>query len=163
MQTKIRLARPEDAEAAAGLMAQLAEFGHNPVAAGVGDRFRRMVAAPNQAIFVAEDGNGHAVGLLSITRRTTLWHESALIEELVVDHDARGQGAGRALIQAALDWARAAGCAELEVGAVPHNADALAFYRRLGFESIAILLEHEFDEGGRKGAGEGEGGTWATP
>ncbi len=87
------------------------------------------------------------VGLLTISRRWTLWHAGpcALIEELVVDEKARGRGVGRALIQAALDWARSQGCSEVEVSTEQDNTDAQNFYRRLGFESVTLLLEYEFD------------------
>ena len=145
MQVKIRSARPGDAPAAAGLMAQLADHARGHIDPGVEDRFRAMLKLPGYAIFVAEDRGGQAVGLLTTSQRWTLWHAGpcALIEELVVDKGARRQGIGRALIQAALDWARGQGCSEVEVSTEPDNTDARAFYRRLGFKSEALLLEYE--------------------
>jgi ribosomal protein S18 acetylase RimI-like enzyme len=147
MQVEIRAATALDAPAAVGLMAQLAEFGHGQVDPGVEERFRRMIESPQYAIFVAEASQGQVVGLLSMSQRWTLWHTGpcALIEELVVDEGARRQGIGRALIQAALDWARAQGCSEVELSTEPDNRQAQAFYRRLGFESTALLLEYEID------------------
>jgi ribosomal protein S18 acetylase RimI-like enzyme len=114
---------------------------------GVEVRFRTMIEAPQHTIFVAEAGQGRVVGLLTMSQRWTLWHTGpcALIEELVVDEGARRQGIGRALIQAALDWAKAQGCSEVELSTEPDNLKAQAFYRRLGFESIALLLEYELD------------------
>jgi GNAT superfamily N-acetyltransferase len=128
-------------------MAQLAEHAHGHVDPGVEDRFRAMVELPEYAIFVAQDENDQVIGLLSASQRWTLWHAGpcALIEELVVDADARRQGVGHALIQAALEWARGQGCSEVEVSTERDNADAQAFYRRLGFESEALLLEYELD------------------
>jgi ribosomal protein S18 acetylase RimI-like enzyme len=145
MQVKIRSARPGDAPAAAGLMAQLADQTRGHIDSGVEDRLRAMLELPQYAIFVAEDRGGQAVGLLTASQRWTLWHAGpcALIEELVVDEAARRQGIGRALIQAALDWAKVQGCSEVEVSTEPDNAHAQAFYRRLGFESEALLLEYE--------------------
>jgi GNAT superfamily N-acetyltransferase len=106
-----------------------------------------MLNLPQCALFVAEDDAGRVVGMLTISHRWTLWHRGpcALIEELVVDEEARGQGLGRALIQAAIDWAQAEGCSEIEVSTEEDNADAQAFYRRLGFDSVALLLEYEMD------------------
>jgi ribosomal protein S18 acetylase RimI-like enzyme len=146
MQTQIRPATANDAPAAVGLMAQLAEYGHGQVDSGVEDRFRAMLDLPGHTIFVAEDGGRQVVGLLTVSHRWTLWHTGpcALIEELVVDEGARGQGLGRALIQAALDWAMAQGCSEVEVSTELDNTAAQAFYRRLGFASEALLLEYEF-------------------
>jgi ribosomal protein S18 acetylase RimI-like enzyme len=128
-------------------MAQLGEFGHGQVDPGVEERLRTMIESPQYAILVAEAGQGQVVGLLTMSQRWTLWHAGpcALIEELVVDEGARRQGIGRALIQAALDWARAQGCSEVELSTEPDNLKAQAFYRRLGFESTALLLEYEMD------------------
>jgi ribosomal protein S18 acetylase RimI-like enzyme len=146
MQVKIRPAVERDAPAAVGLMAQLNEFGHGQVDAGVEDRLRAMLNLPTHAIFVAEGGNGQVAGLLTVSQRWTLWHAGpcALIGELVVDEGARGQGVGRALIQAALDWAKSEGCSEVEVSTELGNTAAQSFYRRLGFTSEALLLEYEF-------------------
>lgn len=147
MPTQIRPAIVSDAPAAVGLLAQLNEFGHGQVDAGVEDRFRAMLDLPQHAIFVAQDDRGQIVGLLTVSQRWTLWHTGpcALIEELVVDEGVRGQGVGRALIQAAIEWARAQACSEVEVSTEMDNTAAQAFYRRLGFESEALLLEIEFD------------------
>ena len=147
MPTQIRSATVSDAPAAIGLMAQLNEFGHGQVDAGVEDRFRAMLNLPQYAIFVAQDEQGKIVGLLTASHRWTLWHMGpcAIIEELVVDEAARGQGAGRALIQAALEWAKAQACSEVEVSTEMDNSAAQAFYRRLGFESEALLLEYELN------------------
>jgi len=147
MQAKIRPAKPDDALAVVRLMAQLAAHARGHIDAGVEDRFRAMLKRPQYAVFVAEDDEGNAIGLLTASRRWTLWHAGpcALIEELVVDEHARRQGLGRALIQAALDWAEAQGCSEVEVSTEQDNSAARAFYRRLGFENAALLLEREFD------------------
>ena len=146
-QAYIRPATADDAPAAIGLMVQLNEFAHGQIDAGVEDRFRAMLNLPQYAIFVAEDDQGQIVGLLTASLRWTLWHMGpcAIIEELVVDEATRGQGAGRALIQAAIEWARAHSCSEVEVSTEMDNTAAQAFYRRLGFESEALLLEFEFD------------------
>ena len=147
MQTIVRPAIPSDAPAAGGLMAQLAEHTRGHIDAGVQDRFRAMIGLPQYAIFVAEDEVGQVIGLLSASQRWTLWHTGpcALIEELVVDERARRQGVGQALIQAVLDWARDRGCSEIEVSTDSDNMDAQAFYRRLGFENEALLLEYELN------------------
>jgi ribosomal protein S18 acetylase RimI-like enzyme len=102
---------------------------------------------PQYAILVAEKEGERVIGLLSASQRWTLWHAGpcALIEELVVDEDARRRGVGRALVEAAVEWARAQGCSEVEVSTDPDNASAQAFYQRLGFESEALLLEYELD------------------
>ncbi len=148
MQVKIRSATEQDAPAAARLMTQLAEQTRGDIDPGVEDRLQVMIELPQYAIFAVEDEKGQVVGLLSASQRWTLWHTGpcALIEELVVDEGARRQGIGRALIQAALDWARDQGCSEVEVSTDHDNTGARAFYKRLGFESEALLLEYELGE-----------------
>jgi ribosomal protein S18 acetylase RimI-like enzyme len=147
VQMRIRPATADDAPAAVGLMTQLNEFAHGQVDAGVEDRFRAMLNLPQYAIFVAQDERGQIVGLLTASHRWTLWHTGpcATIEELVVDEAARGQGAGRSLIQAAIEWAKAQACSEVEVSTGMDNTAAQVFYRRLGFESKALLLEYELN------------------
>ena len=146
-QTHIRPAAAGDAPAVIGLMAQLNEVVHGQVDAGMEDRLRAMLNLPQYAIFVAEDEQGQIVGLLTASHRWTLWHMGpcAIIEELVVDEAARGQGAGRALVQAAIEWAKAQACSEVEVSTGMDNTAAQALYRRLGFESEALLLEYELN------------------
>ncbi len=147
MQTQIRPATADDAPAAIGLLVQLNEIVHGQIDAGVEERLRAMLTLPQYAIFVAQDEQGRIVGLLTASQRWTLWHMGpcAIIEELVVDEAARGQGAGRALIQAAIEWAKAQACSEVEVSTGMDNTAAQALYRRLGFGDEALLLEYELN------------------
>jgi len=48
--------------------------------------------------------------------------------------EGRGRGVGDALVQAVIDWARAAGFAELRLDVGDHNAPAIALYARKGFQ-----------------------------
>ena len=45
----------------------------------------------------------------------------------------RRHGIGAALVRGVIDWARAAGFRRLELGVTISNAEAMAFYRDLGF------------------------------
>ncbi len=148
MPTKVRPATLTDASAAVGLMGQLSESGHGQVDPGVEDRFRAVLELPQYAIFVAEDDAGQVVGLLSMSHRWTLWHAGpcAMIEELVVDEGVRRQGIGSALIRAALEWAKAQECSEVEISTDQDNVKAQSLYQRMGFENVALLLEYEMEE-----------------
>jgi GNAT superfamily N-acetyltransferase len=97
---------------------------------------------------MAEDDAGQVMGLLLLSHRPTLWHSgpSALIEDIVVDERARGQGVGRALIEAGLGWARSHGCSEMEVTTEEENGASQAFFQSLGFEGAGLLLEREFED-----------------
>lgn len=60
----------------------------------------------------------------------------------MVEAQARGRGVARALGEAALDFARAAGFRSMQFNAVVEsNANAVALWRKLGFEIIGTVPE----------------------
>jgi ribosomal protein S18 acetylase RimI-like enzyme len=67
-----------------------------------------------------------------------------MIETLVVAEEARGQGAGAALLKEVLRRGGAAGWAEVSVSTMADNQTALALYRRMGMTDEAVLLERHF-------------------
>ena len=52
---------------------------------------------------------------------------------MAVARDWRGRGVGSALLEAAVDWARARGLHKLSLSVFPHNDAAIALYRKHGF------------------------------
>ena len=54
----------------------------------------------------------------------------------------RRRGIGRALLQAAADWAREAGVTKLELHVFPHNEPALALYEDFGFVKEGYRRRH---------------------
>jgi GNAT superfamily N-acetyltransferase len=52
------------------------------------------------------------------------------VEDLAVDPDQRSQGLGKALLDAAKDWARERGASHLELDSATTRADAHRFYER---------------------------------
>ena len=60
----------------------------------------------------------------------------------MVAFDARRQGVGRALLQAAVDWAREAGVRKLELHVFPWNEAAMALYGAFGFEREGYRKRH---------------------
>ncbi|WP_461865111.1 GNAT family N-acetyltransferase [Thermococcus sp.] len=63
------------------------------------------------------------------------------MDELVVSGEHRGEGIGRKLIEAAVELCRELGCVEVEVSTEIGNLKAREFYRSMGFEETAVLLE----------------------
>jgi len=144
---RIRRATPEDEAAVAGLMEQLGAAVHGGVAARLKARFAQMLTLDRHALWVAEE-EGQVLGLVTASVRPTLYHSgpSVLIDELVVDASARGQGVGRALIAGVVIWASEQGASEVEVSTAMDNQAAQAFYQQCGFKAQAVLLELELDE-----------------
>lgn len=142
---EIRLAQPQDAPAVVRLMKQLEAFAHGEVGPGLEGRFKYMLTLTHCHVCVAEDDE-QVIALISASVRPTLWHPGpvAMIDELIVDHNAQGQGVGRALIDAVVDWARKRGASEIEVSTEKDNEAAQAFYRRHGFDHESVLLEMEW-------------------
>jgi RimJ/RimL family protein N-acetyltransferase len=54
----------------------------------------------------------------------------------------RGQGVGTALLQACIDWARAAGAYKVTLAVFPHNVAGLALYCKHGFVEEGRLVRH---------------------
>ena len=128
----VRPAADDDSEAIAGLLAQL---GYPARPAQVAGRLARMLAEPGQSVLVATD-EGRVVGLATVIVRHVLVDDApfARLAALVVEDGHRGRGVGRALVAAAEEIARAAGCSAIEVTSGDHRPAAHRFYRGLGFE-----------------------------
>jgi ribosomal protein S18 acetylase RimI-like enzyme len=109
---------------------------------------REMVELPGLYFNLVATVEGSVVGFVSVLFYKTLFHRggTALINELVIDRDWRGQGLGRALIQAVIAEAKSRGIDEVEVSTEQTNHAALRFYRRCGFDEEYVLLGMEFDE-----------------
>jgi GNAT superfamily N-acetyltransferase len=70
----------------------------------------------------------------NLTHRARPW---AIVENLVVDEAARGQGAGRALIDEIVARAERARCYMIQLLSLNHRTAASAFYRHHGFQPVA--------------------------
>lgn len=93
---------------------------------------------PDGALVVAEAG-GRIVGTVALR---PLGGGMAEMKRLYVTPEARGMGAGRALAEAALGRARAAGHARVVLDTVGASmATAEALYRRMGFAPIPAYTD----------------------
>jgi GNAT superfamily N-acetyltransferase len=99
-----------------------------------------LLASSTGHIAIARDTNSHAVGMATVQLviSTAEGAPSAWIEDVVVREDFRGQGLGRALLDAALDWARNQGAVRAQLLADLDNAPALAFYDRVGWRPTRL-------------------------
>jgi RimJ/RimL family protein N-acetyltransferase len=112
---------------------------------GAGDERRYLKALrryPHAAVFVAELEDGRLVGRLSVGRDPHPASSHVADVGLMVAADARRQGVGTALMDAAVEWAREAGVRKLELHVFPWNEAAISLYERFGFEREGYRWQH---------------------
>jgi putative acetyltransferase len=112
----------------------------------VGDERRYLKAVrryPHAAVYVAErDEDGAIIGRLSLARDTHPASAHVADLGLMVAADARRQGVGWALLEAAVEWSRSAGIRKLELHVFPWNEPAIRLYERFGFEREGERRSH---------------------
>lgn len=149
----IREARKRDAVAVARLLHDFnLEYDEpSPGVEWVAARLEGLLEAGEVVVLVAEgagpavgegggdDGGGgrtdDPVGLALLRFRPGLWSEGAEahLQELYVVPARRGQGFGRALLEAAMATARTAGAATLDLNTTPEDRAAIGLYESAGF------------------------------
>jgi len=111
----------------------------------VGDERRYLRAIrryPHAAVFVAEAEDGEIVGRLSIARDQHPASRHVADLGLMVAASHRRQGIGRALLEAADDWAREHDVRKLELHVFAHNERAIRLYEQFGFEREGFRKGH---------------------
>jgi ribosomal protein S18 acetylase RimI-like enzyme len=130
-----RRATPEDADAIGRLLHDFnREYGDpTPEPAELAGRIRVLLAT-DTAVLLAGDGPD---GLAVLRFRQAIW--SAALEcylaELYVVPDRRGRGLGRALMEAAIEAARAHGADHMDLGTGEDDVAARALYESVGFRN----------------------------
>lgn len=131
----IRSAEPRDLEA---LLALYTQLGDNPLpqrTAQLEALYAGMLDNPRQHLLLAEI-DGRAVGtvmLLIVDNLTHAQRPFALVENVVTDAAHRGRGIATALLNAARERARAAGCYKIMLLTGSKRESTLNFYRRAGY------------------------------
>ncbi len=97
-------------------------------------RWRDLLATGEGTLLVAEDG-GPPAGLAAMVGLAS--PELGML----VREGRRRQGVGDALVRACLAWAEGRGAREVVLHVFPHNAAALALYRKHGFEDSGLVQE----------------------
>ena len=111
----------------------------------VGDERRYLRAIrryPHAAVFVAESEDGEIVGRLSLARDQHPSSRHVADLGLMVARSHRRRGIGRALLTAAVDWARANGVRKLELHVFPYNEAAIRLYEQFGFDREGYRKRH---------------------
>jgi aminoglycoside 6'-N-acetyltransferase I len=94
-------------------------------------------ASESHVILVAARPDGRLAGFAEVRLRShadeCATSPVAFLEGWFVDSDVRRTGVGRALVEAAEQWARDRGCREFASDTEASNAESVAAHRALGF------------------------------
>jgi len=131
-------AQPDEAEIVARLLIAFRNWwgrdwpSDNAFLAGVE---RLMTDTSTEFLLCAKDADSPPVAVAQIRFRWGIWHASndCWLEDLFVEPEARGHGLARALIEAAVQSAKARGSRRLELDVSDSNEAALGLYESLGF------------------------------
>lgn len=106
----------------------------------INTRYRQAFAAisadPNNELVLVSSDAGEVVGTLQLTFIPYLSHQGTwrcLVEAVRIAAPFRGQGAGRALFEWAINRARERGCGLVQLTSDLQRPDAIRFYESLGF------------------------------
>lgn len=94
-----------------------------------------IVASPATTLLLAHDGDGTIIGSLTLAVFRTPTGARAWIEDVVVDEAARGQGAGKALVDEAIRLAGELGVRSVDLTSRPSRTAANALYEKVGFHT----------------------------
>jgi L-amino acid N-acyltransferase YncA len=90
---------------------------------------------PGHRLVAVDDGR--VVGWVALSPTSSRDCYAGVVEHSVyVAEDARGRGVGRALLEALIESAEAAGLWTIESGIFPENAASLALHARVGFRVV---------------------------
>lgn len=110
-------------------------------------RYLRAVRRhPDAAVYVAEE-DGRLVGRLSLARDPNPASRHVADLGLMVAASHRRRGVGRALLDAAVEWAGASGVRKLELHVFPWNTAAIRLYEDYGFRREGYRRAHYLREG----------------
>ena len=92
----------------------------------------QAIDSHDSAVIVAEAEGGELIGLCTAYQdiHSVRFGYRAWVEDLAVHPDRRSMGVGKALLDAAKDWARERGATHLELDSADTRTDAHRFYER---------------------------------
>ena len=135
-ETAVRRAEVADAETVGRLLHDFnSEFGEfTPGPRVLAERVGELLAAGEITVLL---GGREPRGVAVLRFRPSLWTGAldCYLEELYVVPARRGEGRGRALMEAAIDLARREGATHMDLGTGEDDVAARALYERLGFDN----------------------------
>jgi ribosomal protein S18 acetylase RimI-like enzyme len=137
MSPRVWLADGQDAGSVAALMAGFRDHmgKDQPGDEEIRATIEALLQDPATEFLLAAPDGEPAAGVCQLRYRLAVWTgaDDCWLEDLFVDSRARRAGLGRALVDAALERARARGCRRIDLDVNEDNLGALALYRTMGF------------------------------
>lgn len=128
----LRIAREQDSAEIARLATQL---GYPVTEDVMRERLQKLLASPNDVVFVAEAADGALAGWVHGFLSQLLESDFRVeIGGLVVDEQCHRQGIGRALVKWVEEWAAEHSAKEVSVRCRTTRPQAHQFYETLGFQ-----------------------------
>lgn len=93
-----------------------------------------LIHSPSSTLLLARNDSGQIIGSLTLTVYRVPTGIRSIIEDVIVDLSARGQGIGEALMQRALDLARSKGASNISLTSNPMRVAANSLYLKIGFQ-----------------------------
>lgn len=116
-------------------------YAYKDIASALEEDVDSILANPSSCVLFAEDEGGEVLGYITghIERDTRrVLEKRGVVEDWYVEPDARGEGVGRALLDALLAVFRESGCVVAESSTFPLNAGARRQHEKAGFHEIEI-------------------------
>lgn len=98
------------------------------------DDLAALVQDAASTLMVARDDEGVIIGALSLTVYRVPTGIRSIVEDVIVDISARGQGVGEALMLRAVELAREKGASNISLSSNPARVAANQMYVKMGFQ-----------------------------
>ncbi|CAG1004669.1 phosphinothricin acetyltransferase [Anaerolineales bacterium] len=98
------------------------------------DDLADLVRDAASTLMIARDADGKIVGALTLSVYRVPTGIRSIIEDVIVDNTARGQGIGEALMKRAIEIAREKGAQNISLTSNPMREAANRLYLRVGFK-----------------------------
>ncbi|MFZ4286518.1 GNAT family N-acetyltransferase [Variovorax sp. HJSM1_2] len=143
----VRQARLADLDNIAPLFDAYRQFYQQPADLALATAFiAERMRAGESTVLLAEDSKGQALGFCQLYPSFCSVAAAPIhvLYDLFVAKPARSSGTGRALMQAAQDFAEAAGSARMDLTTARTNSRAQALYESCGWQRDEIFLTYNW-------------------